>query len=74
MEAIRIRKRIESEDLRLPELRALIGKDVEIIVLDESVSERRDVPNADSYPLRGSVLMYDDPFAPVAESDWETLH
>ena len=25
------------------------------------------------YPLRGAVLRYDKPFAPVAESDWEAL-
>jgi hypothetical protein len=25
------------------------------------------------YPLRGVVLRYDEPFAPVAESDWEAL-
>ncbi len=25
------------------------------------------------YPLRGAVLRYDGPFAPVAESDWEAL-
>ncbi|MBN1891005.1 MAG: hypothetical protein JW850_23615 [Thermoflexales bacterium] len=25
------------------------------------------------YPLRGTVLRYDDPFAPVAEMDWEAL-
>jgi hypothetical protein len=25
------------------------------------------------YPLRGAVLRYDEPFAPVAESDWEAL-
>jgi len=24
-------------------------------------------------PLRGAVLRYDEPFAPVAESDWEAL-
>lgn len=26
-----------------------------------------------SSPLRGTVLRYDDPFAPVAESEWEAL-
>ncbi|GEM_PF-1476693 len=25
------------------------------------------------YPLHGSVIFYDDPFASVAESDWEIL-
>ncbi len=36
MNAIRIRKQIDSETIRLPELRGLIGKTVEIIVLEES--------------------------------------
>jgi hypothetical protein len=25
------------------------------------------------FPLQGSVIRYDDPFAPVAEADWESL-
>lgn len=36
MNAIRIRKRIDSETLHLPELRAMLGKEVEIIVLEET--------------------------------------
>lgn len=35
MNAIRIRKKIESETLHLPELKPLIGQTVEIIVLEE---------------------------------------
>jgi hypothetical protein len=35
MNAIRVRRRIESETLHLPELRPLIGKTVEIIVVEE---------------------------------------
>jgi hypothetical protein len=38
MNAIRIRKRIDSDTPHLPELRALIGKTVEIIILDETAS------------------------------------
>lgn len=33
---VRIRRKLESETLHLPELRPLIGKNVEIIVLEES--------------------------------------
>lgn len=36
MKAIRIRRRLDSETLCLPELKPLVGKNVEIIVLDES--------------------------------------
>jgi hypothetical protein len=35
MNAIRIRKTIESETLHLPELKPLIGRTVEIIVMEE---------------------------------------
>jgi hypothetical protein len=35
MNAIRIRKTIESETLHLPELKPLVGRTVEIIVLEE---------------------------------------
>jgi hypothetical protein len=35
MNIIRVRRRIESETLHLPELRPLIGKTVEIIVVEE---------------------------------------
>jgi hypothetical protein len=36
MNTIRIRKKLESETLHLPELHALIGKDVEIFVTEVS--------------------------------------
>ena len=36
MNAIRIRRTIDSETLTIPELRGLIGREVEIIVLEES--------------------------------------
>ena len=35
MNAVRIRKRVDSDTLHLPELRPMIGKDVEIIILEE---------------------------------------
>ena len=36
MNALRIRRKLESETLHLPELKPLIGKTVEIIILDET--------------------------------------
>ena len=38
MRAIRIHRRIESETLQLPELKELVGRDVEILVLEEPAS------------------------------------
>ena len=37
MNAIRVKKHLDSETLVLPEIRSLIGKNVEIIVLDDDV-------------------------------------
>jgi hypothetical protein len=39
MNAIRIKKRIDSEMLNLPELRPFLGKQVEIVVTEESPVE-----------------------------------
>lgn len=38
MNAVRIRRKLDSETLHLPELKPLIGKTVEIIVLDDTAS------------------------------------
>lgn len=38
MNAMRIRRKLDSETLHLPELKPLIGKNVEIIVLDDSAA------------------------------------
>jgi hypothetical protein len=43
MNAIRIRKKIESETLHLPELKPLIGKTVEITVLEAPPSAQTSV-------------------------------
>jgi hypothetical protein len=45
MNAIRIRKKIESENLHLPELKSLIGKTVEIIVQEEKMTETGQIQN-----------------------------
>ena len=76
MQPVHIRTKLESEHLTLPELRPLIGKQVDITVREAAESPSNGgVKNgtpADRYPLRGSVLRYDDPFAPaVAADEWE---
>ena len=73
MQAIRVTQKLDSETLYLPQLRPLVGKDVEIIVLAveglTTVALREDV---ERNPLAGSVLRYDDPFEPAASPDeWE---
>ena len=59
-----------SEDgkLTLENLPFFAGQAVEVIVL---LSARPVVST--THPLRGMVIRYDDPTAPVAETDWEVL-
>ena len=45
------------------------GDTVEIIVLRRSFIP----PLTENYPLRGMVLKYEDPTAPVAQEDWEVV-
>jgi hypothetical protein len=53
------------------------GADVEVIVLERRDGarsvDRETAGDEDRYPLRGSVLRYDDPTEPVAVEDWEAL-
>jgi hypothetical protein len=64
MTVIRVRRHIDSDTLHLPELRELIGRDVEI-----TVTSATDSADTVRYPLRGSVLVFDDPDEP--EDDWD---
>ena len=67
MNAVRIRKQIASETLHLPELKKLIGKVVEIIVLEEPAPKKGRSP----HPLRGKKIRYLNPTEPVAAKEWE---
>ena len=62
--AVRIRTRIDSETLHLPELRALIGQEVEIIVLSGLPVPRAE-PVGSIDQLRSKLP--DDPFGPEFE-------
>jgi hypothetical protein len=69
MTTVRVKRHLDSETVHLPEVRELVGRDVEIVVREIPVAAEP----AERYPLRGSVLRYDDPFEPVAVEDWEAL-
>ena len=73
MQAIRVRQRLNSETLTLPELRPFVGKDVEIVISDMTpTSEEASETPPQRSPLAGSVLWYDDPFEPaVPAEEWE---
>lgn len=76
MEAIRIKQRLESDTLHLPQIRPLVGKQVEIIVMEDELQKSQPtVGDVSSYPLRGSVIRDDDPFGPaIAAQSWEANH
>ena len=59
----------ENGSLTVDRLPFPAGKWVEVVVFpanDETARERR-------YPLRGTPVQFENPTAPVAESDWEIL-
>ena len=61
--------------LTLDQLPFRAGETVEVIVLTNSVAQPVESHNSpeDRYPLRGTVIEYQNPFEPVAEADWEVL-
>ena len=75
MDVIRIKTHLDSETLTLPELKPLIGHDVEIVVREENgASLTVAEAEAKRQSLKGSVLRDDDPFGPaVPPEDWEAL-
>ncbi len=76
MAALHIRRHIDSDTLRIPELRELIGRDVEIVVREveePSELEQRIAEWEEKHHMRGSILRYDEPCEPVAVDDWEAL-
>jgi hypothetical protein len=68
-------KPLETLIQELPaDLRSEVRSFVEFLLAKRVHSvERPSHQDLASFPLRGTVLRYDDPFAPVAESEWEAL-
>lgn len=56
-------------ELQLKELPFLPGEAVEIIIL--SINKPQNP--ASIFPLKNTILKYEDPTEPVAESDWDVL-
>lgn len=59
---VRIKRHLDSETIHLPELREMVGHDVEIVVREIVASAAPD--------LTGSILRFDDPLEPIDE-EWE---
>lgn len=79
MKTVRIERTLtEDRTLLLEDLPFPPGATVAVTV-EEEPAQPSTAPGAASsdeqrYPLRGTVLRYDDPFAPVApEEDWDAL-
>lgn len=52
------------------------GDTVEVIILESRTSQHEastHSPDSNPYPLRGTVIRYDEPTEPVALEDWEAL-
>jgi hypothetical protein len=75
MDVIRIKTHLNSETLTLPELKPLVGHDVEIVVREENGASLSPAEaDARRLSLKGSVLRDDDPFGPATPpGDWEAL-
>lgn len=59
---VRVKRHLDSETVHLPELKELIGHDVEIVV--------REIETPAAPDLTGSILRFDDPLEPIDE-EWE---
>jgi hypothetical protein len=55
--------------LTLSDLPFQAGDSVEVIIVPRAAASAKQ----NAYPLRGKVLHYDNPTAPVAQEDWEAL-
>jgi hypothetical protein len=55
--------------LTLHDLPFQAGDSVEVIIVPRAAA----AAEQSAYPLRGKVLHYDNPTAPVAQEDWEAL-
>ncbi len=73
MQAIRVTRTLDSETLDLPQLRPLVGQQVEMIVLSaEATSPVSPAQDSSANPLAGSVLHYADPVdSAVSTDEWE---
>ena len=70
MEAIKIKKHIDSEILNLPVPKTMVGKNVEIIVLVESDDTQESQPKKKRQPgsAKGLIWMADDFEKPLDDS------
>lgn len=73
MQAIRVRQRLNSETLTLPQLRPFMGKEVEIVISDLTPEQEATKQPPKKFPLEGSVLWDDDPLGPAVSAEEKLL-
>ena len=70
MQTFRLDTRLTQDGtLILSDLPFQAGDSVEVIIVPRTSAPAEQ----NAYPLRGKVLHYDNPTAPVAQEDWEAL-
>jgi len=70
MDAFRLDTKLTQDGtLTLNDLPFQAGDAVEVIIVPRAAA----TPKQNASPLRGKVLHYDNPTAPVAQEDWEAL-
>ena len=73
MEAIKKITSIQNNTLVIQGLNSINNKEVEVIILPLSDSEKNSTAN-NGYSLHGKLLKYKEPFEPaISEEDWEVL-
>lgn len=74
MNAIRIRRTLDSETLHLPELKPLLGRTVEIIILEEEPTARRGTGDWDAAARAVAELKAYDYDALADQDDCDRRH
>lgn len=70
MQAYRLETVVPNDgELQLKDLPFLPGETVEIIILAMYKPQNK----THAFPLKNTVLKYEDPTEPIAESDWDVL-
>lgn len=70
MQAYRLETIVPSNgELQLKQLPFLPGETVEIIILAVNKPQQ----TADFFPLKNTVLKYEDPTEPIPEADWDVF-
>jgi hypothetical protein len=75
MNAIRIKRKIDSETIHLPELKPFFGREVEILILDEASSSTSEVDRwKPLFDIAGNDLIDPDAYKELRAASMMPLH